>query len=115
MQRIVHDAKTGDVEYIEVTEEWLLDNRSDRLQLVLDQNVIEALDGEALLTLQLVNSLGKNRRQRFDAKVQIDDFVIPVTGNGNGKATIPIMSVEAGIFEITVLNMPSNTIELEVT
>jgi len=115
MQRIIHDAKTGEVEYIDVTDEWLLDNRPDRLQLTLDQDVIEALNGEALLSLQLINSLGKNRRRRFEAEVQIDDVILIIEGNGNGKATLPIMSVEPGIFEITVLNIPSDTIEIEVT
>lgn len=115
MQRIVHNVQTGKIDYIEVTDEWLLDNKPDRLQLSLDKKWITA-DGEdvALLTIQLVNPLGKNRRKAFEATIGIDDMAIEIVGNGNGKATLPIVSVEPGHFEIVAQNMPSDTLELEV-
>jgi len=113
--RMMHNVATGEVEYIEVTDEWLLANKPDYLRLLLDKEIIEAGGSDvAMLTIQLVNPLGKNKRNRFEATIVIDDVALEITGNGNGKATIPVVSVEPGIFEITARDMPSDTLELEV-
>ncbi len=114
MQRIEHNVATGEIEYIEVTDEWLLENKPDRLTLSLDKETIEAGGtDEAILSIQLINALGKNKRGRFEATIMIDDIALEIVGNGNGKATIPIVSVEPGVFEITARDMASDTLELE--
>ncbi len=114
MERLIHDVSTGEIEYVEVTNEWLLANKPDSLRLSLDRDVIEA-DGvdAATLTMQLVNPLGKNKRGKFTVVIQIDDFQVAFTSNKNGKATDEITTVEVGSFEIQAANMPSNTVILE--
>lgn len=112
--RMTHNIATGEIEYVELDDAWLLANRPDSLRLSLNKEAITA-DGidEATLTMQLINPLGKNKRQRFEVTILIDDIEIIFTSNKNGKATEEITTVEVGRFEIQAVNMPSNVVILE--
>lgn len=112
--RMTHNVTTGEIEYVELDDAWLLANRPDGVRLSLDreQIVADALD-EATLTMQLVNPLGKNKRGKFTVVIQIDDLFFEFTSNKNGKVTEGIVTMEMGFFEIKATSMPSNVVILE--
>ena len=113
MNRIEHDATSGQVRYVPIDDAWKLANWPDRLAIEADKLQIVA-NGEdaATISVQWLNPLGQAKGGADSVTLLVDDEEVPVT-LVNGAGTVQVVAVEAGTFQVKAAEMGSLTLEIE--